>query len=394
MLKRIVSGKPSTAAEFEFVKKDGSRIFVEISSIPIGEGDSTEIVAVVRDITERKQVEETLRESEERYHAFFEQAPDSIVLVDAETGELVEFNDRAHQNLSYTREEFQKLKLEDFEVIESAQKVAKHIQKVVKQGGDTFETKHRTKAGDIRDVSVSCRAISIRGKHFVQSMWRDITEEKRAQEEIKATLKEKELLLKEIHHRVKNNLQVVSSLLYLQSEHIKDEQSLATIKESQNRVKSMALVHEQLYQPEGLARVNFTEYIRNLATYLLRSYGVNPDAITLKINADDVSLGIDTAIPCGLIINELVSNSVKHAFPAGKARGDRESEIRIDLHADDSKLTLTVSDNGVGLPGDLDFRNTESLGLHLVNTLTRQLEGTIELDRSGGTAFEITFAEL
>ena len=126
---------------------------------------------------------------------------------------------------------------------------------------------------------------------------------------------------------------------------------------------------------------------------MFRSHGVDPDAITLKIDAGDVSLGIDAAIPCGLIINELVSNSLEHAFPAGKARGDRESEIRINLHADDNKLTLTVSDNGVGLPGDLDFRNTESLGLHLVNTLTRQLEGTIELDRSGGTAFEITFAE-
>ena len=155
----------------------------------------------------------------------------------------------------------------------------------------------------------------------------------------------------------------------------------------------MALVHEQLYQSKGLARVDFAEYIQNLATYLLHSYGVDPDAITLKINADDVSLGIDTAVPCGLIINELVSNSLKHAFPAGKARGDRESEIRINLRAHDNKLTLVVSDNGVGLPRDLDFRNTESLGLHLVNTLTRQLEGTIELDRSGGTAFEITFAE-
>gem|GEM_PF-3084491 len=216
---------------------------------------------------------------------------------------------------------------------------------------------------------------------------------KRAEEELKASLKEKEVLLKEVHHRVKNNLQVVSSLLYLQSEHIKDKHCLATIKESENRVRSMALVHEQLYQSEGLARVDFAEYIRNLATYLLRSHGVKPDAMTLKIDAEDVSLGIDTAIPCGLIISELISNSLEHAFPAGKSGGDRESEIRINLNAHDNKLTLIVSDNGVGLPGDLDFRNTESFGLHLVNTLVSQLEGTIELDRSGGTAFEITFAE-
>ncbi|MEE9401297.1 MAG: histidine kinase dimerization/phosphoacceptor domain -containing protein, partial [Dehalococcoidia bacterium] len=258
----------------------------------------------------------------------------------------------------------------------------------------TAEYRFRTKKGGYVTLSSISLTEKKDGKAVrLVGILQDITERKQAEEEIKASLKEKELLLKEIHHRVKNNLQVVSSLLYLQSEHIKDEQSLATIAESQNRIKSMALVHEQLYQSEGLARVDFAEYIRNLATYLLRSYGVNPDAITLKIDADDVSLDIDTAIPCGLIINELVSNSLKHAFPAGKARGDRESEIRIGLRAHDNKLTLVVSDNGVGLPGDLDFRNTESLGLHLVNTLTRQVEGTIELDRSGGTAFQITFAE-
>jgi two-component sensor histidine kinase len=215
----------------------------------------------------------------------------------------------------------------------------------------------------------------------------DITERKRAEEQLKTSLKEKEVLLKEIHHRVKNNLQIISSLLKLQSEYIQDEQMLRMFRESQNRVKSMALIHEKLYQSKDLVKLDLVEYIRNLAAYLFRSYGVDSYAISLQIEVDNVSLGIDTAIPCGLIINELVSNSLKHAFPAS-----REGEIRIAFRSGrDNQFTLIVSDNGAGLPRDLDFLKTESLGLQLVNMLVHQLEGAIELDRSGGTAFKITF---
>jgi len=217
----------------------------------------------------------------------------------------------------------------------------------------------------------------------------EIAERKRAEEQIKASLREKEVLLKEIHHRVKNNLQVISSLLYLQSKNIKDKETLEMFQDGQNRVRSMALVHERLYGSQDLARIDLAEYVRNLTSYLFRSYGVNTNAIELKISADDVFLDIDTAIPCGLIINELVSNCLKHAFPDG-----REGEIRIEFDSDgDNKFTLLASDNGVGFPKDLDFRDMESLGLQLVNMLVNQLEGTIDLDTSGGTAFKIRFTE-
>jgi two-component sensor histidine kinase len=218
----------------------------------------------------------------------------------------------------------------------------------------------------------------------------EIAERKRAEEQIKASLGEKEVLLKEIHHRVKNNLQVVSSMLQLQSRNIKDKEMVEMFQESRNRVRSMALVHERLYQSRDLARIDFAKYIQSLANYLCRSYGVNTNVIQLKTDLHAVFLGVDTAIPCGLILNELVSNCLKHAFPDG-----REGEIRIELRSDgNGKFTLMVSDNGVGLPKDLDFRNTKSLGLQLVNTLVNQLEGTIELDRRGGTAFKITFSEI
>jgi len=232
-------------------------------------------------------------------------------------------------------------------------------------------------------------AIAIENARLYEAAQREITERKRAEEQIKASLKEKEVLLKEIHHRVKNNLQAISSLLYLQSKNIVDERTLEMFQDGRNRVRSMALVHERLYQSGDLARVDFAEYTQSLANSLFRSYGVNSNIIKLKINVDGVFLGIDTAIPCGLIINELVSNSLKHAFPNG-----REGEIRIELCSDnDGQFTLMVSDNGVGFPENLDFRNTKSLGLQLVNTLVAQLEGTVELDRSGETAFRITFTE-
>lgn len=234
-------------------------------------------------------------------------------------------------------------------------------------------------------------AIAIQQSELYQQVQSELAERKRAEEQLIASLKEKEILLKEVHHRVKNNLQTISSLLRLQSDYIEDEKALASFKDSQSRIRSMALIHEKLYQSKDLYRIDFAEYIRELATNLLRSYSARFQPITLKINAQNIWLNIDTAIPCGLIINELVLNSLKHAFtPTIK-----KPRISIAIHSSDSdKFQLTISDNGVGFPKDLDFKDTESLGLQLVCTFTEQLEGTITLDNNQGTKFIIEFAEL
>ena len=246
-------------------------------------------------------------------------------------------------------------------------------------------------------------ASAVENARLYERAQREITERMRAEEQIKLSLQEKEVLLKEIHHRVKNNLQVISSLLSLQSKGIEDQSSLELFRESRDRIRSMALIHEKLYRSRDLARVDFSEYIRSLAAYLVRSYRASSGPVALKVNADDVLLGIDTAVPCGLIINELISNSLKHAFPPN---GDKpagvdpmvngpdikEGEIRVELCSDqDHQLTLIVGDNGVGFPEGLDFRETESLGMQLVNTLVGQLDGTVELYCNGGTQFKITF---
>ncbi|MBD2729844.1 hypothetical protein H6G96_26880 [Nostoc sp. FACHB-892] len=212
-------------------------------------------------------------------------------------------------------------------------------------------------------------------------------ERKQAEEQIKASLQEKEVLLKEIHHRVKNNLQIISSLLNLQAEYLKDNQALEVFKDSQNRIESMALIHEKLYQSQDLARINFADYIQDLVTNLFYSYNVNSSAITLKMNVEEVFLAIDAAIPCGLIINELISNSLKYAFPE-----KQPGEIYIDFSSIEANLfTLTIGDNGVGFTQDFDFQGTESLGLRLVKGLTHQLRGNIDFSINNGVKYKIIF---
>ena len=231
---------------------------------------------------------------------------------------------------------------------------------------------------------------------------RDITERRREEDQVNATLREKEALLvekesllaekesllKEIHHRVKNNLQVTSSLLRLQSEYIQDEHARGLFAESQNRIRSMALVHEKLYRSNDLSKINFCEYTESLAQLLFRSYGTNTCLIKFRMKGSTgpVFLSIENAIPCGLIINELLSNCLKHAFPNKNA-----GEIWIEIEdRTDNRTTLTVSDNGIGLPKGFDLEKTETLGLQIVHTLAKQLSGRIEVHSNGGTTFKIT----
>ncbi|MBI4682150.1 MAG: hypothetical protein HY757_03505 [Nitrospirae bacterium] len=224
----------------------------------------------------------------------------------------------------------------------------------------------------------------------------EIGERRQAQEQLNSSLREKEVLLKEIYHRTKNNMQVITSLLNLQSNQIDDPRYVALFDESRNRINSMSLVHEKLYRSKNLSNIDFKDYITSLASGLLTFYGTGAGNISLTVTAVDIILGIDTAIPCGLIINELLSNSLKYAFPEG-----RNGSIFIDLKkvtADnkwDNEYELTISDDGIGLPGDIDIKNTKSLGLQLVTNLTmHQLRGSIELRRDNGTAFFIRFKEL
>jgi PAS domain S-box-containing protein len=215
----------------------------------------------------------------------------------------------------------------------------------------------------------------------------DVTERKLTEQKISQSLKEKELLLKEIHHRVKNNLQVVSSLLRLQSGYVNDKQSLDILLDSQNRIRSMALVHQKLYQSKDFAEINFNEYLEQLSKHLFNVFKSKSHDLELVINSENVNLSIDLAIPCGLILNELISNSLKYAFPDG-----RKGKINAGLKCmEDKEYEIIICDDGIGFPDDIDYKNTNSLGLQLVNTLVGQIDGTILLDNQKGTIFSIKF---
>jgi len=216
---------------------------------------------------------------------------------------------------------------------------------------------------------------------------REINERKKAEEELRSALTEKEILTKEVHHRVKNNLQIITTLLDLQFDNINDEQAIRALRESQDRIMAMALVHEKMYQTTAIACIDFGGYMESLTSHLYNSYGADPERISLKIEGGNVALAIDEAIPCGLIINELLSNSLRHAFPEG-----RKGNITIRSQADDQGVvTLTFADDGVGLPPGMDFRDTKTMGLQLVNMLTKQLQGEVLFLKEEGTAFIIRF---
>ncbi|WP_440955439.1 histidine kinase dimerization/phosphoacceptor domain -containing protein [Methanosarcina sp. Mfa9] len=276
--------------------------------------------------------------------------------------------------------------------------VKSELERNVESGSDAYSLEYRifTKSGELRWVDERTFVQrDLKGGVHLQGVILDITEHKKAED---ALLLIEEVRKKEIHHRIKNNLQVISTLLYLESGNFEDEKVIGAFKDSQHRVKSMALVHEKLYQSEDMVSVDFADYIRNLTNYLFQSYSIRNGNISLKLDVDRIFLGMDTAVPLGIIINELVSNSLKHAF-AEKDSG----EINISLKRDENRTAenpeeyflLDVRDSGVGFPEDLDFRDTDSLGLQLVVSLVDQIEGEIRLDTSkGGTEFFIWFKEL
>jgi PAS domain S-box-containing protein len=253
-----------------------------------------------------------------------------------------------------------------------------------------IETYLKSKYGKIIPVILSDSVIQNKDHQTVGivCIGNDIEEIKEAQYKVKASLEEKEILLREIHHRVKNNLQIISSLLNIQSNYIKDEEDLELLRESQTRIKSMAIIHEGLYKSNDFTHINFKDYIHSLIHYISVHYNVSPK-ILINVDVKNVMLNIETAVPCGLIINELVTNSIKHAFPNGSG-----GKIKVSLNSKMGICSLRVSDNGIGFPGNIDFRKTSTLGLRLVNILSNQLDGNIELDNSPGTEFIINFKKI
>ena len=357
------------------------------------------ILLGIEDITERKKIEEALKLNQIRLANTMDLAHLANWELDLSTN-MVIFNDRFYSMLGTTAENegSYQMSAEDYARKyvhpEDTQFVAEGIKESLNATESVFgtEVEHRIirKDGKIRYINVHIRVIQPNKNQsaYVYGSVQDITNRKITEEKLKESIKEKEMLLKEIHHRVKNNLMIISSLLNLQSRYIKDEASKDIFKESQNRARSMALIHERLYQATDLKRIDFGDYIRTLSNELFRIYAGGFGLIELKINVEDIFLDINTAIPLGLIVNELITNSLTHAFPEGK-RG----KINVNFHPKDDHYEFTVKDNGIGFPKDIDFQNTDSLGLQIINSLTDQIDGKIKLDRTTGTEFKILFKD-
>lgn len=361
---------------------------------PIVSADGTahQILGIAADITARKRAERALRKSEERFRQIAESIREVFWITEPRDNKLIYISPAYEEVWGKTCSDLSEVSLMWRDTVhpEDQPRVLEATEKV--QAGGDYDLEYRIVRpnGEIRWVRDRAFPIAnLSGQVYrVAGVIDDVTERKQALEQITASLHEKEVLLKEIHHRVKNNMQVITSLLSLQSKTIGDKQAFAVFQDSQNRVKSMALIHETLYQSEDLSRINFAEYLKKLVAHVSRSYRLRPDAVKINVKVDDVSLPIDTAVPCGLIINELASNSLKYAFPA-----DASGEINITFGRADAQFVLCVSDTGIGLPPGFDPELGKSLGMKLVRMLTSQLCGEIECRNGVGTTFEITFPE-
>ncbi|WP_321504706.1 PAS domain S-box protein [uncultured Methanoregula sp.] len=338
---------------------------------------------------ERKKIMEELKVSEEKYRSLVEQTNDIVFQID-KNGRITYISPNVSSILGHSPEESVGRSPAEF---------------MPKDSENFFYLLHEENIRVRQPVSGLELTFLDRGQvphifeingtpHFSQEgvflgfsgIARDITDRKTLQDELVTSLKEKEILLKEIHHRVKNNMQVISSLLNLQAKLIKDVNSREVIRESQNRVMSIALVHEKLYQSKNLAEIDYSDYLKKIAEYLLQSYGISPKTVAIRIHAENILLPIDKAIPLSLMINEMISNSLKYAFP-----DNRTGIICVDLRKEEDRYTLVVNDDGIGLPETVTLEQTDTLGMQLVNSLVRQIQGSISLNRVSGTEYRITF---
>jgi PAS domain S-box-containing protein len=375
--------------EQRVLTRNGEIRWVIVSAGAVEFKDKPAVIVSLLDITEAKRVEEKLRQSEELLITAFRTSLDSASINRMSDGLFLAVNDGFCAITGYSSDEVIGRTSRELNLWVDNEDRARLIREMSARGFVTrMEIEFRRKDGSIFYHQMSARRIDIDGVPCMVIVGRDITDQKRADEQLRASLEEKTILLKEVHHRVKNNLQIISSLLELQSDFIADEESRKFIRESRSRIASMALVHEKLYQSESVASINLGDYIESLTHYLFSTFVKDTERIGLTVDVEDVPLAIDEAIPCGLVVNELVSNAFKHAFPQ-----DEQGEIAVRCRCEeDGMITLTVSDNGVGLPPGFDMGNSESLGLQLVTMLVKQLRGSIRLDtEKGGTTVMVSF---
>lgn len=363
------------------------QMYFRISVVSPSKGFFT---TVFEDITERIKIESELKASESRYRGLFDKSPSYLFLASAQ-GIIIDINEITVDFTGKTKEELVGKHISEMGIL-PPQEIPVQIEKASQalQGKKIkpFESILIDKDGQKHYVMVNSNTLKKDGEIFAfQIICNDITNLKLAEKEIMKSLQEKELLLQEIHHRVKNNMQIISSLLNLQSYQVQEEETRDILKDSQGRIKAMSMVHEKLYQSPDLSHINVKEYVEKLVQDLFYSYEIKGH-IDFHLEIEEVEMNMETVIPLGLIINELITNSLKFAFPEG------EGSLGVSLKSKDHEYTLMVYDNGIGIDETVNIHKTGTLGLKLVQSLVDQLDAEMELDGSGGTRFIIRFQQV
>lgn len=380
--------------EYNMIRADGTLLPVLLNSTAVIDANGNFVMSrsTIFDMTDHKRAELEAIRNQDLREAMFNESADAIFLVNSATLLTIDCNSRAVE--LYEAESKQQLINIEGRTLQrytfTAQELNEINAEIDATGAWSRELEYITYKGNSFWGSLAVKRITVAGQSLNLVRVTDVTARREAEAQVLSSLQEKELLLKEVHHRVKNNLHIISNLLDLQSEQIEDERLLNLFADSQNRIQAMALIHEQLYQSQDFGKVEFGDYLQRLIHNLSFSYGNQTQAICPVIKTEPVQINLDTAIPCGLLINELVTNAFKHAFPDGQA-----GTIYIQLDQDEAQqFNLKIWDDGVGLPASVNWQDSTSLGLKLVRILAKQLKATITLDFSQGTSVQLTFAEL
>ena len=395
--------------EWVYIRSDGTPFNAEVTLNRVKCAKKYYLRAIVRDITRRKEAEEKLRvayekitateedlrqkysvlaETEEMFRSPVEHSSVGIYL--HQDGIIKYANPRFAEMFGYAREEVVNKPFELMIYPDDRAKYHETQNRQLEGTGSSRYVEFRSTKKDGTQIELEAFEFPMffHGRPAFYGTLVDITDRKQMELQLEQSLKEKEVLLKEIHHRVKNNMQVISSLLSMQSRLVTDESSKQFFLESQNRVKSLALVHEHLYRSQSLSEINYADYLKKIVPHLFESYNTDPRRISIVTEAKDIMISIDQAVPCSLMVNELITNSLKYAFP-----GDRKGEIRLVFTTDTTtgNYVLDYRDNGVGIPPGLDLQKTKSLGMQLIYGLTKQLSGTVMLEPDEGVHFIIAF---
>lgn len=387
------------SGEIKNIRSNGEHFisFLSASVLRNTQGKIIGTMGISRDITESLKSQQMIREQDAKIRSIFDNAANMLIWTIDRNYCLVSFNHNFTEILEHHFDISPQVGMSMADIVkpllnqELYEYSIQSFEKTFKGNTSELEGPFKTKKNSTIWIETFLNPIFMEDGSIkeISCISHEITDKKATESQIRQSLKEKEVLLKEVHHRVKNNLQVISSILNLQSSYVKDDQTLSILRESQNRIKSMSYIHESLYQTKNFSSINFSEYIVNLSNNLFHSYQIFDNFIELKLKVEPVNLNLDQAIPCGLIVNELITNSLKYAF-----KGRKEGEIFIGIHETGKAVSIQIEDNGVGLPKGFNHLKTETLGLQLVVTLVEQLDGVMEMKSENGTKYLITFDKL